>query len=155
MMEDHLRKAKQLALKLLARREHSVQEMKAYLQRRSFTQEVIEETIQWLLELDYLNDRRFAEEFIRFRILRSGYGPRKIQWELTAKGVESELVEQLLGELYPPEEEERQGMEVAARWMQRRTKPYDPAQLYRYLVGRGFSPGLARRIAVCGTHEDS
>ncbi|MCK9222249.1 MAG: regulatory protein RecX [Limnochordia bacterium] len=145
-MEENVKAAKQLSIKLLGRREHSVYEVRAYLVRRGFVDDVIEEVIQWLLSYDYLNDARFAEELIRYRITRSGHGPRKIRWELGQKGVDSHLATRLLDELYSSEEEERQAALAAESWSRRTTKPSDPARLSRYLAGRGFSHETVRRI---------
>jgi len=80
------------AMDLLARREHSKQEL-FYKLRRRFPSEalLIEDTIETLNQEGLQSDRRLAEVFLRSRANR-GQGPLKIRSELKDKGVNDEDV---------------------------------------------------------------
>jgi regulatory protein len=83
-------RAKQLAVKLLARREHSEAEIRQKLQQREFSSSEIDEAIVGLQKGDWLSDERFAEVYIRSRRLK-GFGPVRIAVELRERGVDEAI----------------------------------------------------------------
>lgn len=78
---------KQRALSLLARREHSRQELRLKLLRKGFSIEEIEPLLNTLQADNLLSDDRFIACFIRSR-LRKGHGPLKICAELQNRGID-------------------------------------------------------------------
>jgi len=85
------------ALRLLARREHSVRELTAKLLARGFEPEPVTETVAALSAKNLVSDARFVEEFIAAR-LRRGSGPAKIREELRGRGVDAARVDTELAE---------------------------------------------------------
>jgi regulatory protein len=83
--------AKQLAVKLLARREHSETEIRQKLQQREFSSSEIDEALVELQKGDWQSDERFAEAYIRSRRLK-GFGPVRIAVELRERGVDEAIV---------------------------------------------------------------
>ena len=87
------------ALRFLAAREHSVQELRRKLGRgrtRGGADDATIETVLETLQRDgYLSDSRFAEAFVRSRTGR-GQGPAKIRAGLIERGVPRELVDGVL-----------------------------------------------------------
>jgi len=75
---------------LLARREHSRQELFQKMQQRGYGSELINSNLDDFIERDWLSDSRYAEMLLRSRILKH-HGPVKIKMELKQKGV-SELI---------------------------------------------------------------
>ncbi|MGH8403462.1 MAG: regulatory protein RecX, partial [Gammaproteobacteria bacterium] len=86
-----------LALKLLARREHSTRELTAKLTVRGYEPGAISAVIDVLAAKNLLSDARFVEEFVASRA-RRGSGPVKIRDELRSRGVDETLVETTLAE---------------------------------------------------------
>jgi regulatory protein len=80
------------ALKLLARREHSCQELRRKLQKRGRDADEVEIILQQLAAEKLLSDERFSESFIRQR-REAGFGPRRIRAELSERGVHLEKEE--------------------------------------------------------------
>ena len=79
------------AMNLLARREHSLAELRQKLQRR-FTDKVqLEVQLQQLAEEKLQSDERYAESFARQRISR-GYGPLRVRQEMREKGLTDQAV---------------------------------------------------------------
>ncbi len=89
--------AYRMAVKLLARREHSAAELAGKLAARGVPTEVLEALISRLVDERLQSDTRFAEAYIRLRSGK-GYGPLRIQQELQARGVADETVKQGLSE---------------------------------------------------------
>jgi regulatory protein len=75
-----------LALGLLARREHSRQELERKLRARDFPADAIEATLTELTTSGALAETRFTESFVRTRAAR-GQGPVRIRMELAERGI--------------------------------------------------------------------
>ncbi len=92
---------RQRALDLLARREHSRQELGRKLARYAEEGEDLAEEIAALLDdfqkRGWLSDARFAEQVANSR--KSRYGRLKVAHELRAKGVAEDVVMQATAEL--------------------------------------------------------
>ena len=86
------------ALALLARREHSAQELKAKLLDRGYDSTAVEAVLSSLAAQKLLSDARFVQEFVAARV-RRGSGPLKIREELRGRGVSGELVDEALAGL--------------------------------------------------------
>jgi regulatory protein len=76
------------AMNLLARREHSISELRRKLKRRFPDDAVIDEQIARLTGENLQSNRRFAESYARQRIDR-GYGPVRVCEELRERGASS------------------------------------------------------------------
>lgn len=74
------------AMNLLARREHSVWELRRKLKRRFPDGELLDEQLARLAEENLQSDMRFAESYVRQRIER-GYGPVRLREELRERGI--------------------------------------------------------------------
>ena len=73
------------AMNLLARREHSVRELRNKLKRRFPDDSMIDEQIARLTSQNLQSNLRFAESYARQRISR-GYGPVRVREELRERG---------------------------------------------------------------------
>jgi regulatory protein len=82
---------RELALRLLARREHSVLELHHKLIRRGFTATQIIPVLKQLVTEGLLSDARYAEVYAHQRVDK-GYGPLRIESELRERGVAEEVV---------------------------------------------------------------
>ncbi|WP_111497653.1 regulatory protein RecX [Marinobacter bohaiensis] len=84
--EDPEYRARSVALKLLARREHSRQELRLKLMQRKLAPEVIDPVLDDYEAEGWLDDDRFADVYARQR-MELGYGPLRIESELQQRGV--------------------------------------------------------------------
>ena len=83
------------ALDILSRREHSAYELKLKLHKKYEAISEIEEVITKLESNNLLNDFRFAETYTRIR-KRKGFGPNKIHYELTNKGIKESISNEII-----------------------------------------------------------
>lgn len=83
------------ALNSLSRREHSVWELKKKLEQKGYSALEAAIAVEECQRLGYQNDERFAELLCRARIAQ-GYGPIRIKQELSAKGINAEMIGQVL-----------------------------------------------------------
>lgn len=82
--------AKQAAVKLLTRREHSASEIQHKLAQRDFSLAEIAAALVELQRDGWQSDARYAEAYTRSRRLK-GYGPIRIAMELKDRGVDEAL----------------------------------------------------------------
>jgi regulatory protein len=83
------------ALSLLARREHSRDELLRKLEARGFAAGVVAAAVAALERTGALAQARFTESFVRSRVAR-GQGPRRIRVELAQRGVAEAEIEDAL-----------------------------------------------------------
>lgn len=135
------------AINSLARRAYSVYEMRSYLERRAEDKEVVKGVLDRLKQLDYLDDARYARQFVRLHTELRKQGPFRIARDLRARGVPDRHIEAALAERSA---ESNEGGLVRER-LERRIKllrgPLDErrvASLYRSLLRAGFSADTIR-----------
>ena len=136
-MKEHQTSIFAQALSLLSHREHSKKELATKLKTRGHEEEEINATIERLEEMNYLNDERFAEIFVRSRLSKP-LGANRIQQELIQKGINSELAKTALSEanvdwfeLAKQLKERKFGEEISTDFKEK-------AKQSRYLQYRGF-----------------
>jgi regulatory protein len=121
------------ALRLLARREHSRQELARKLSARAETPEALEFLLSDLEKRKQLSDDRFASE--RARVLSRKYGAARIRQDLKAKGVGRETVDRISAE----GELERARAILERKYRTPATTREEKAKRMRFLQSRGFS----------------
>lgn len=84
--------ARDIALDLLSRREHTRLELGRKLKAREFSSSEIEELLDLLESEGLQSDARYTEGYIHSR-RRRGFGPLKIKLELQGRGVCADLVD--------------------------------------------------------------
>ena len=83
------------AQRSLAMREHSKYQIKNKLINKGFEKEIINDVLHDLYESGFQSDKRYTEEYIRYR-QNIGYGAKKIIYELKSNGISSYLISEYL-----------------------------------------------------------
>jgi regulatory protein len=132
------------AMDLLARREHSVAELRRKLLNKGYSEQAVDEQLRRLEQENLLSDQRFAEAYVNFRS-KKGFGPMRIQQELKQKGIDVALAEQYL-------DNNDYWRNIAKEVREKRfgtilPKDYkDIAKQMRFLQYRGFSNEQLRHL---------
>jgi len=131
------RSINEVAIAALARREHSVLEIKRKLKHKGFNEGEIEESIAQLIENNLLSEERFTESYINMR-KRRGYGPTRIAQELRERGISEECFDSYLDrnngewrEVMRDQYIKKYGQTVAAEYSEK-------AKRAKYIQSRGF-----------------
>lgn len=132
----------EVAVRLLARREHSRRELRIKLEARGFDPTAILPALDELERQGLLSEARFVESYVRSRC-EKGFGPLRIAAELRERGVSDTLIDRHLDPGDP-------------RWLSRARAAHarrypggatgdrkERARRVRFLAGRGFSTTLA------------
>lgn len=80
---------------MLARRDYSQQELSLKLRTKGLCPEEIATTLNELAAKGFLNNKRFAENYIHAR-QQKGYGPLRITLELKMRGLADDLIAELI-----------------------------------------------------------
>ena len=146
---DKVKKCLDTALRILARRDHSCFELSAKLLERGFVQDHIQWVVDECLRLDYLDDSRYAVTYTE-KLMRKGYGSRRIKQVLAAKGVSSRIITICLDSLCHNNAEIRTCRQALLIKISRNrsdaASAAAKARLYRFLLGRGFEPDIIRQV---------
>lgn len=125
------------AMDLLARREHSFQELVQKLSAR-FPEEEVYPVVDKLRAENLQSDQRYLEAYVRFR-RNKGFGPLKIEAELYGKGLDSEALKECLYS------DENDWQDLCKQAFEKRFTVADinnnkeRAKCERFLLQRGFS----------------
>lgn len=87
----------ELAVRALSRRERTVQEMREWLAGRDVDEAEADEAVARLIEMDQLDDERYAALFAQDKRELSGWGPTRICESLVERGVERHVAEAAAG----------------------------------------------------------
>jgi len=139
------KKAKAHALQYLSYRDRSKWELSQYLGKKEYSPPVIQKTLDYLTELNYVDDHRFALRWGQYKINKNKLGKNRLYFELLGKGVNKETIEAILNTLY----EENPEMELAAQCARKKwitLKSFEGKKkkrlLVQYLKRKGFSSDI-------------
>lgn len=96
IQDSDAHRAKEKALYLLEHRSHSKKELTDKIARTASTREAAEAAANRMEELGLLNDEDYARRFARELFTRKRYGPMRVRQELRLKGIDPELIDELL-----------------------------------------------------------
>ena len=93
---DQEEQALSCALRILSRRSNSRSELKHKLMSKGFSSNEVENVLEKLTDMGYLDDVRFAESWRDFRIQEKNMGRQRIKQEVFEKGVSNEIIHSCL-----------------------------------------------------------
>lgn len=136
------------ALRFLAQRDYTRQEMAARLQAKGYTVEESAEALERLVGWGYLDDRAVAERAVEDCLRRRPRGRDLLARELAARGIAEGTVREAL-QAYPLSDEENTARAALTRLGVTLPVPAkDRARAWRVLVRLGFAEPTIERI--CG-----
>lgn len=137
------------AVAALGRRALTVRELRLKLAQRAADERHIDETLDRLRNLGYLDDQRTAESHAYAKRELEGLGARRVLAELRRRGVDGNTAERTVEEAYREVDELDQIRQYLERKLGRRLegKLEDPREVQRLtqrLMRAGFTPGRIR-----------
>ncbi|MEZ4516496.1 MAG: RecX family transcriptional regulator [Chloroflexota bacterium] len=143
--EDDFETAKDRAVRQLARRPYSAAEIDRYLRRHSHDTDSIARVLEYLSEMNYVNDEAFAEFWVE---QRDTFRPRSrlaLRQELAQKGLSSELITQAVESVDEAAAAQRLAEKQSRRWQH-----LSEAEFYRkvggYLQRHGFPYSIVEPV---------
>lgn len=141
-----LKRVKLRAMHLLEDMDRTEAALREKLRQGCYTQEMIDKAVDYVKSFGYLDDARYAENFVRSR--QESKSRKEIRAALMQKGVAAELIEQAFENCYADG-----GEEEAVRSILRK-KRFDPMtaeetekqRIYGYLARKGFKYEAVRQV---------
>ena len=100
ILASDARRANEKALYLLEHRSHSKKELIEKIQRTT-SKEAARSAADRMEELGLVNDEEFAKRYAAELFNRKGFSGRRAQYELLQKGIDKEIIAQVVEELEP------------------------------------------------------
>ncbi|WP_406153551.1 recombination regulator RecX [Streptomyces sp. NBC_01023] len=146
--QDPAEQARAICLRLLTGTARTRKQLAEALRKRDIPDEVSEEVLSRFEEVGLINDAAFADAWVESRHHGRGLAKRALARELRTKGVDSELIEEAVGQL-DSEQEEDTARELVTRRL-RSTRGLDRDKRLRRLAGmlarKGYPEGMALRV---------
>jgi regulatory protein len=138
------------ALNMLASQARSRRDLRRRLVQKGESEANAETAVERLEANGLLDDRAFARQFARSRVLGQGASKRRLQQELFKRGVERGVADEAIGEVLSDEAvDESDVVERVARKKVRSLGGVDAAtrrrRLYAFLARRGYDGDVIRR----------
>jgi regulatory protein len=133
------------ALSLLARAAHSREGLRVKLMKRGFSPAIIDHTLVLMEEMGYLDDKKFAEQWLLSRIRNHPEGVHAFRAGLLKRGVRRDTVDLVLRENVTEEVE----LDCARRVVERieRTQKLTEIRMKIKMQNRGFSLSAIHKVA--------
>ncbi|WP_304507708.1 RecX family transcriptional regulator [Anaerotignum sp.] len=140
--------AQDKALNFIGYKMRTEKEVRQKLLENDFTHEIIEEVMVFLCKYKYINDRDYAQKYIKERLRLSPRGAYALRMELLQRGISDQICQEVL------ELTEFSETEDAIKWLERKTKGQWPPdekkkkQLYVFLQRKGYSYSVIKEAFV-------
>lgn len=143
---NELHTLKQKAARYCAWRERCLQETAQKLELLGASPEQKEKVLQWLQQEKYLDDNRFAGNFVRSKFHNNHWGRNRLYLELKARSIAEDTIRQALREI--PENEYISTLQLLAlkKWEQQGSQSdvfIKKQKTAAYLCQKGFEQELA------------
>lgn len=138
-------KLMQYALRILSKKRYTIAEMQKKLtlyanRREKVNEEDVNAVLNRLLELNYLDDEKFAKDYVSQRIRLKPRGKSLLKRELKFKGIPNDLLDEIFKEIDFNEEQ------FIFEALSKRSHKWDKFPLqkqklkaYQFLYSRGFN----------------
>lgn len=128
------------AMKHLSKSQKTEKEMTDFLLTKGFEQDTIDEVLSKLKEYSYIDDVKFATDYVRSYATREG--EKKIYFSLRQKGIDEDIINDVLTNY---EFDSSVPVGLLSKYMQGKPRDIKNKQrAYRFLLSRGFDSDLVR-----------
>ena len=133
--------ARDYALKVIGFKDRTEKEIREKLTQKGYDEITIEDETEFLKSYGFINDSRYAERFTHDAINLKKWGKARIKTELLRKGIDREIIENTIEDIFSELDDDRIFTE-----MQKRFKNSDfsnikeRTRIFNFYLRRGFSP---------------
>lgn len=155
MNTKNYREALSVAARFCSESEHCAQEVKDKLKRFELDEEELDTLCLWLVEQNYLNERRYAKAYTNDKIRFAKWGRYKIQYQLQLKHIPESLIREAFEGIDPDLylQNLKELMVQKKRSVKSKTSYEFSAKLARFAQGRGYETELIRTVLKQYTDE--
>lgn len=144
-MEDTLKNCIEQAERFLVLREHNRNELIIKLKNKGFDIVIINQTIDFLIKTNELNEERYIRSFIRSNNRRHPEGKSVVFQRLLQKGAEKNLSKEILDEVYTAEYEQELLNDATENVIRKSGNRMEEQLLYK-VVKSGFKLSESKKM---------
>ena len=153
-LDKQLEKCKNTALRYITAQTKTEGQVAEYLKKKGFEKEYITNTIEFLRNYNYVNDKEYCVLYYK-EACRKGKGRRRIQQELLAKKVEPSVIRDALDEFVSEENPEYENFLAEAGTEKTRALEVGRKMLRQHLelgkeADKNFMARVGRRLMTLG-----
>lgn len=128
-------------------RPRSEKEIKDYFKRKEVHESLYDELLERLRHFELLDDAKFAKWWVEQRIEFKSKSKRVIKQELLQKGVDRNIIDDILEETKIDEEKMARDLIEKKMYKWKNLEPREAKQkMSQYLVGKGFSWEIIEKV---------
>ena len=127
-------RAKNIAIRYIGISKKTIYETKEKLFKKNFSDEIVNKVIEYLKELNYLNDKEYVILYIRQNINIEKYSIFEIKQKLRQKGIDYKNYEKEFNLLI----DINYNFKVSSKIYKNKIKVLDEIKVKQYLFRRGF-----------------
>jgi regulatory protein len=146
---EEIQKTMDSALRLLSFRIRSEHELRTRLRLKGYEDNWIELALEKLRSYQYVNDESFARTLAKDRQQVKKLGQRGLKAELKQKGINQEIIDDVVDELCTDEKELEQAIELCEKKLRtisgKDSLPKIKQKLVQFLIRKGYSYEIAGR----------
>jgi regulatory protein len=151
LKENRLFHIKQRAFRYLGRRQHSTSELRIKLKQKGYETELINEVLDDLKNKNYLDDTEFAKMFVEEKVKLKLWGEQKLRSELIKRGINSEIISDVLRNIISDEDKLNNVMTVASKKYDtlrnnKLDKDVIKKKLITFLNSRGYDYAVIKEV---------
>jgi regulatory protein len=146
--------AKELALKYLKNKDKTEKEIRMHLAHMKMDADDIEFALEDLMDAGIVDDSRYGRNFVE-EAVRKRKGRRLIKAELTFKGLDKDLIAELLIELLPIEVERENAQVEALKTLHEDYTPKNIGKTMQRLMRLGYDQQLIFDVLETLQYRDS
>lgn len=138
-------KSLEYALKLLGQRSYSEKKLAEKLRLREVEPEEIQRVVSKLKELGFLDDLRFAKNYVESAQNIRLAGHRKIYWQMIKKDIPKDIAEQAIEAVYSKDDEVQAIRRLIDKFAKNIPEDKMYERLMRRLISRGYDFDLVSK----------
>lgn len=120
--------------------------LKKALERMDGDRDAAEEIVASLEAGNFVSDLRYASAFAREKASLTGWGPVKIRFALSAKGIARETIDEALAEIEPEKAEARLERLLETKRKSLEGDPQIKLKLLKFALSRGYDYDTVKKL---------
>lgn len=130
-------RAKKRAMHLLERMDRTESQLSEKLRQNGYPDICIEEAIAYVKSYHYIDDTRYAENYVRFHQQKKSR--QRLKMDLYSKGIDKAIIEEVLEKTFSSDEQEKIRQLLEKRHFDYgRSDRKEQQKTYQFLMRRGF-----------------
>lgn len=144
--KDQIESAFQKSLRFIAYKPRTQFDVKKKLNEGGYSEQVIDQILEKLIEKGYLNDQQYAENWIESKSLNKPRSKKLISLELRQKKIDQEIIEEVVDHMHSDEELAYRAAERYFNRLSNLEEDIFKRRLTGFLIRRGFSYSTVKPI---------